>query len=314
MKLQLKVGVYRGGAFWKECWESIRQNLDLLEGVYISFNLSELQDEDVAVIRDFQSEKIHWIRQKRFLSAEQHGVAIDHWLRQFNLEGHVLILCHDDVLIREGLLELQTMNLKETDAVFCAAVVFSGEKAGRRSLIAHELAWQNRAPMSKAVFLSTRDQLLLNISRVVVPAAAFRSDPAVWDLLEYGCWAECCYLCAPETSRIFQTAAPAVGVRWHENSETSRTPRSLRAFDTILFQLYVFSLSQDPCLRRRAAADAGYAMRLEFPRSLLYFIQAWFRLRKLDAWRPADGALMAGYFIRIVVEKILKRLGKGART
>jgi len=313
MKLHLKVAVYRGGTFWKECWESIKQNLDLFEGVYVSFNLSELQDEDVAVIGDLQSEKIHWIRQKRFLSAAQHGVAMDHWLRQFRLDGHVLIFCHDDILIREGLLELHAMNLQESDAAFCAAVVFFEKKEGRRSLVARELAWQSRAPMSPEVFLTTRDQLLLSVSRVVIPAAAFRNDPAVWNLPEYGCWAEFCYLCAPEVSRIFQTAAPAVGVRWHENSETSRTPRSLRVFDTILFQLYMFSRSKDPCLRLRAAKDAGYAMRLDFPRSLLYFVQAQFRLRKLDSWRPADGVLMAGYFIRIVGEKIMKRLGKGAR-
>ena len=35
MKLFLRVAVYNGGVFWRECWESIKENLDIftiLEG------------------------------------------------------------------------------------------------------------------------------------------------------------------------------------------------------------------------------------------------------------------------------------------
>lgn len=51
MKLYLKIAVYRGGDYWKECWASVKQNLEFFEGVFISINYSDLQADDIALIQ-----------------------------------------------------------------------------------------------------------------------------------------------------------------------------------------------------------------------------------------------------------------------
>ena len=172
MKLHLRIAVYRGGAYWKECWESVKENLDLFDGVYISINQSELQEEDIATVRDLRSDKIHLLCQEKYLTAAQHGIVMNNWLKKFHLDGYVYILCHDDILVREGLLELRAMPLQETDAVFCGAHFFSSD--GSEVPDPSQEA-DYTFPVSPEKFVLIHGRLSLNISRLVVPATLFHS-------------------------------------------------------------------------------------------------------------------------------------------
>ena len=307
MQLHLRIAVYRGGDFWRECWESVKENWDLFDGIYVSFNLYEGVKDDIAVIKDTQSDKLHWRRQEEFLSAEAHGRVIDAWLREFNLTGHIFVLCHDDILSREGLLELKALDLKENDAAFCGALFFS-EDGGRKPIIVHELSSDTSLFTPPDIFISTWESKSLNVSRGVIPAMAFHPKVMPWHCLEYGCFAELLYLCTPVTKRIFQTNAPAVKIRAHSGSETRATPPNLYLFDNILLRHYIFSLFPQRDVKLKMASDLGYLFREHPLRGVAYWLRGQLRLLSVKHYRPFAGLAVLWYFVLILCEKISQRL------
>ncbi|MBR4676188.1 MAG: hypothetical protein IKP00_17160 [Victivallales bacterium] len=306
MQLHLRIAVYRGGDFWRECWKSVKENWDLFDGIFVSFNLYDGVEDDIAVMQDIQSDKLHWRRQKEFLSAEAHGRVIDEWLRGFNLKGHIFILCHDDILAREGLLELKALDLKENDAAFCGALFFS-EDGGRKPIIIHELSSDTRFYTPPDIFITTWESKSLNVSRCVIPAMAFHPKVMPCHCLEYGCFAELLYLCTPFTQRIYQTNAPAVKVRCHSGSETRATPPDLYLFDNILLRHYIFTTFPQGDVKLKMASDLGYLLREHPLRGGLYWLRGQFRLLSVEHYSPFAGLKVLWFFVLILWEKLTQR-------
>lgn len=304
MKLHLRIAVYRGGAYWKECWESVKENLDLFDGVYISINQSELQEEDIATVRDLRSDKIHLLCQEKYLTAAQHGIVMNNWLKKFHLDGYVYILCHDDILVREGLLELRAMPLQETDAVFCGAHFFSSD--GSEVPDPSQEA-DYTFPVSPEKFVLIHGRLSLNISRLVVPATLFHSKDVSSNALQYGYWAELCYLCSPFIERICATVKPAVKVRVHNQSEGSFIAPDLYLFDFILFRMQLYSRFRSREIRTMAVTETFYMIRKHLFRGTYDFFLAWVRLTRLGYSRFTTGLEMAFYYVRHTVKRTMHR-------
>ena len=307
MQLHLRIAVYRGGDFWRECWKSVKENLDLFEGVFVSFNLYDGVEDDIAVMQDIQSDKLHWRKQEQYLSAEAHGRVIDAWLRGFNLTGHIFILCHDDILSREGLLELKALDLKEDDAAFCGALFFS-ENGDRKPIIVHELSRDTSIHTPPDIFISTWDSKSLNVSRSVIPAKAFHPKVMPCHCLEYGCFAELLYLCTPFTKRIYQTNAPAVKIRNHSGSESHATPPDLYLFDNILLRHYMFSIFSQQDVKLKMASDLGYLFREHPLQGVIYWLRGQSRLLSVEHYRPFAGLTVLWYFVLILWEKAIHRI------
>ena len=312
MQLHLRIAVYKGGDYWRECWKSVKDNLDLFDGMFVSFNLYEGQEDDIAVMHDVASDKLHWRKQDKFLSAEAHGRVIDAWLRQFNLKGHIFILCHDDMLVRKGLLELRELNLKDNDAVFCGAEIFN-EDDKLKSIIIHELSSNPRICMPPDVFIATWNCKSLNVSRSVIPAILFNQKTMPCHCLKYGCYAELLYLCTPFTKRIYQTYSPAVKIRRHSASETSRTPPSMYTFDYLLFCTYMFSVFPYSDVRFKMASDIGFLLKRHPLCHMFYLLQAQFRLMHVKHYNSWTGLLILGYFLMIFWNKITSKLNCAKR-
>ena len=287
MDMHLRIAVYRGGKLWQECWDSVKKNLDLFEGVYISFNYSETQDADIALIRNETSEKIHWIKQEKTLSAEKHGILIDRWLADFHLNGHIFILCHDDILSREGLLELKEKNLKADEAVIGGYCFFSDDDKSNREIIAHEFCNDSNIPITTEQFISQFEYKMLNVSGIVLPTSIFAHKNLPWQMLWYGCWAELCYLANPYIKNIYQMMSPTVKVRWHQSSETSHTPKNAFLYDSLVLYCHVFSAFANHALRMKMVANIGYLIKKNVWRGFLYFIQIQFSLLRLNYYYPA---------------------------
>ena len=124
MTLSLVVQVYNGGAFWRQCWDSVVANMDLFESIFVSIGSSPVQREDVALVEPFISEKVRLLVQERSMSSVEHGRILDNWVASFEPEGHIFLLCHGDILLREGVLELRSLDLKSGRCRFRAVAVF----------------------------------------------------------------------------------------------------------------------------------------------------------------------------------------------
>ena len=309
MKLHCRISVYRGGIFWKECWKSVLENIDIFDGIYISVNKSDLQEEDIAIIREVKSDKIHWICQDRFLTAVEHGKRLDNWIKNFHLEGHIYMLCHDDILERKGLLELHSLKIRETDAVFCrASFCFQGKR--QLPFLAGEV---NGLPcvMPLERFLLIHDSVALNVSRLVLPAALFNSGKVVPQMLKYGYWAELCYLCNPFTESICTTSEPTVKIRMHDNSEGAVSYPSKLLFDSIVQRLQIFHRFNSGELAVKMAADCFYLIRKNFFPGTIYFFQAQMQLMKIGYFSPLSGIKMVACFIQIAVKRCVKVISSG---
>lgn len=287
MKLFLIVPVYNGGDYWRECWSSIKNNLDFFDGIYISFNYSPKQAEDITLVLDFPSKKLHWIKHDKMMSAVEHSLKIDRWIGSLHLSGHLMILCHDDILLREGLKELSKMELQDGDAVFGSFHFFS-QTGHTQEMTVREFHRDDGQPLPGNEFAFLQDQKFLtyNMSGVILPVKMFRDDFSCWHLLAYGCRAENSHLCNPYVKRVFQTFSPTVSVRWHVDSEGTKMSKEMNQYDTLVYLLVSFVTYKEKYQRNMIARSIGYTIRLSPFRGMRYFLQLQFRLGKLPYYYP----------------------------
>ena len=311
MKLSLKIQVYNGGDYWRECWKSVLENKDIFEQIFVSISKSPKQEEDIALVRGCNLEKLHWIRQDENLTAVEHGKRLDRWVGSFHPEGHIFILCHDDILLREGLLNLKKLDLKQSDAVF-GPYRFFFQDGSRREITVHEFHRDDGQPLDKDmfVFLQDQQQFTYNVSGVTVPAKIFQEDPMPWHLLRYGGYSECCHIIHPMIRHIYQTAVPAVKIRWHAASEGALMKPDDLMHDSIVYHLISTSVAKKPEIRKFQARSVLFVLRHNPFNGIRYFIKLQFKLAKLDFYYPG-GWRIYGYMVRLLAGKavnFLKRI------
>lgn len=303
MNLNLRIAVYRGGDYWRECWESVKQNLDMFDGVYISFNYSELQAADIALIQEEPSEKIHWRKENKTLTAVQHCKNTERWFRKFHIEGHVFMLCHDDILLRDGLLELKKLDLQKNDAAIGGVYAFYQDASlHRRPITIHECCCRSNTPITAFMFCHLFEYRFVNVSGIVVPASIFHHKYGAWLLLHYGHWAEYCFLCNPEIKKIYQTIHPVVKIRLHQASEGANTTQKAYLYDALLQFCHIFSVFPDKTFRMEMVLRIMYTLKKHFFKGILYFIDIQFKARKLDYYYPAAWKIYWYMLIKIITK------------
>lgn len=311
MKLSLLIQVYNGGDYWRECWKSVLENQDLFEQIFISISKSPKQEEDIALVRGCKLEKLHWIRQDEKLTSVEHGKRLERWVGSFHQEGHIFILCHDDILLREGLLKLKELDLDENDAVFGPFRFFSREGSGREITV-REFHRDDGQPIpgEKFCFLQDQQTFTYNISGTVLPSVLFRIPCVPWHFLHYGYRSENCHLCNPYVKRIWQGAVPAVKIRIHPGSEGAHLSPPDMQYDTMVYLLSAFAAYRDSVLRTRLMRSLGYTIRTSPLRGIGYFLLLQARLAKLEYYYP-EAWKMYGFLLRIMNRKavnLLKRI------
>ena len=314
MKLSLLIPVYNGGDYWRECWDSILRNQDVFDQIFVSINKSPKQEEDVAVVSSCKLEKLHWIRQDEKLTAVQHGMRLDRWCGSFHPEGHVFILCHDDILLREGLLKLKELDLKENDAAFGPFHFFSQE-GSIREITVREFHREDNQPVSAESFCFLQDQqaFTYNLSGTILPSVLFRIPRAPWHFLHYGCRSENCHLCNPYVKRIWQTSEPTVKIRTHSGSEGAHLPPDAMQYDTMVYLLSAFATYRRPDLRLGLMRSLGYTILTSPLRGTGYFLLLQIRLAGLGYYYP-EALKIYGYLFRIAGGKAVNLLKRIFRT
>lgn len=311
MKLSLVIQVYNGGDYWREGWKSILENQDVFEQIFVSISKSPKQEEDIALVRGCKLEKLHWVRQDENLSAVEHGKRLDRWVGSFHPEGHIFFLCHDDLLLRDGLLKLKELDLKENDAVF-GPYRFFFQNGSRREITVHEFHREDEYPLDKEsfIFLQDQQQFTYNVSGLVLPAKLFEESPLPWHLLRYGGFSECCHMVHPMIRHIWQTEIPAVKIRWHGASEGALMKPDDHLHDSMVYHLIAASVAESPELREFQTRSVLYLIRLNPASGIRDFITLQFKLAKLDFYYPG-GWRIWGYLFQIAAGKavnLLKRI------
>ena len=304
MKLVLTIQVYNGGDYWRRCWESVKANLDLFDHVFISISKSPVQASDIGLVRESRSDKVHLLVHECGMTAVEHGRRFDEWVASFDPEGFIFSLCHDDILFREGLLELHRLPLCENDAVFGSWKFF---RDGREDRTVTERAFRrpDGTPISGAFlsFMQYQQMFLFNVSGIVIPASLFRARWFPWQQMIRGGHAEPCRVCSPMIGRIFQLQSPAVGIRLRSESEGALLEHFQNQFDTILYLSLAFAVHKDHWLRLFAARSVGNAISSCGFRGIIAFLRVQFRLAPLPGIYPSLLKIY-GYFFLVVVDKV----------
>ncbi len=308
MNLSLLVQVYNGGAYWQECLDSIKENLDLFDAVYVSIGKSPRQEEDIALLQEVHLDKLHWIVQDFNMPSVEHGKRLDQWVRSFHPKGHIFIMCHDDILVREGLLMLKELELTEHDAVFGCFRFFSDDGSSREMTVRE--FYRENGPIEKDefIFLQDQQQFTYNLSGTVLPGKLYSEvHPLPWHLLKYGYFSECAHLVHPMIRWIYQIPVPTVKIRRHSGSEGAKMRLSDLRYDSQLYHLCAFTVARRPEVKAFQTRSVLYLIALSPFRGFWNFLLLQFRLMKVDFYYPG-GLKIYGYILSIIWQKLKNRL------
>ena len=264
MRLNLIIQVYCGGVYWQEAWRSVQSCLDCFENVYVSINYSEIQEQDIAVLTGADPSKVHWIWHENYMTAKEHGIKIYQWLVSLQLQGHLLLLCHDDLLLRDGIEELLSLPDNESDAVFGSFVFFDqGSKSrsigARQFSLASGEAWSN---VTFARFLFD-NRCMISVSGIVLSVAAYTKNMPRIFALKHGCGSEVLLMINPDVKQIRQSRNPSVKIRLRSGSEghmAEQFPFRM-VYDYLFFCLHSFVLISDPQTRISIARTFAVVVR-----------------------------------------------------
>lgn len=248
MRLNLIIQVYRGGAYWAEAWQSVLACLDYVENVCISFNWSELQEQDIAVISGCDSAKVRWICHTRTMTACEHVRVAYAWFSRLSLQGHFFVFCHDDILLPEGMRELAALPDVADEAVFGSFRFFDSD-GRRREIDACQFVLDSGEPWPMPTFVRYLfdNRCLISVTGIVLPVAAYAAITPALFALKHGCGSEFIKMVNPRIRRIRQVRQPVVKIRLHPASDgaaASRFPYRT-AHDYLFFCLRSFVLVED---------------------------------------------------------------------
>lgn len=228
----------------------------------------------------------------------------------------MFILCHDDILLRDGLLELQKLDLKEEDAVFGGhQFYFQNAPMHYRPITVHECCSMTGVPMKKELFFYLFEYRALNVSGIIIPASCWSHHKHMpWDLLSYGFWAEYCLLCMPEIKIIYQTISPLVKIRLHSESEGASAKRNEPniIYDAIFLYCHTFAAIRNENVRDKMIISIIYWLKDHPIRGLWYFIRIQWKMRKLDYYYPEAWKIYC-YIFKKVLQKTIRLFARGAQ-
>lgn len=218
------------------------------------------------------------------MTAVEHGIAFDNCLSSSDLSGHIFYLCHDDILLREGLLELKALEDKNDHAVFGPWRFFS-DSGKQHELTVRQFRKDDGTPMSKAAFGFLLDQQIycMNISGVVIPAEIYKEKKFPWHLCAYGCRSEYLHLSSPQIRYICQLSRPAVKIRQHTGSEGALMSQESNQYDTILYLNLAFSIYPAEETRHFTAYSLGYAIKRNLRKGIYFMFKTQYCL-----WRSGN--------------------------
>ena len=219
MKLSVIIPIYRGGAEWVDCWQAIVANSHLFEKIFLSFNYSDMQTDDLRIIGDVQPANVHVLVHQTKMTATEHSRKIYRWVLSQLPEGFILFLCHDDIIEPDALAEILVRELKTDEAIF-GPFRFTTPDNSRRTVIACEftdsLTGDHRVFANR---LLEKTAVAFTASGLIIHSTVFARLVTTHERMQYGCNAEIFWLCNPLIRKIWQGRRPLVVINVRAESE-----------------------------------------------------------------------------------------------
>jgi hypothetical protein len=231
--LTLCIAVYRGGSYWKECWDSVKGLSHYFDSILISFNKSELQMTDVSVLLADKPENVTYLVQQEYLEPMAHHCE---FIKHVNSD-YVFFLCHDDWLLESGLKEIQTIlnnNHSKMIAIF-GSHEWSGSETTCSGITRELLAYPSGIPVHDFILRDIDNSFNFSISGLVSPAKGLKEKISMRKLFSKGFRYDNFVITYPGIERIFQTQQPSVRIRLHPGQEGSQGYPEERKFDNMSY-------------------------------------------------------------------------------
>ena len=276
LKLTVLIPVYKGGAWFKECLESLVLHKKHIGSVVVSFNKSEMQREDIKIFEIFQKNNndIQCVKivQTISCSAAWHGRLIWWRLRHYMGESHWMVLAHDDVLLPSF-----SDSLKKLESGINGSVAVNPSRSYYDDAIKPEnfifsyfglKAYESGISVNDFISLDFSCHYITNISGVILPRKSLRHAWRLTSLLKHGYRAEYLYLTAYGVEKILGTDAPVIGIRVHRGQEGSCNYKFSRCWDEKIYLVHLLFRTNDKLIKRKILRQSRILRLIFSPREV----------------------------------------------
>lgn len=230
--LTLCIAVYKGGTYWKECWDNVKILTQYFDAILISFNKSELQMTDVSVILADKPENVTYLIQPEFLEPVAHHST---YLKYLNTD-YVFFLCHDDWLLEPGLKEIRPLlNISGSQIAIFGSHEWSESEITNPGITRELLAFPLGITVDDFILKDIDKYFTFSISGVVCPVEGLKEKTSMRKLFSKGFRYDNFVVTYPGIKRIFQTEHPSVRIRLHSGQESRQSYPKERNLDNMTY-------------------------------------------------------------------------------
>ncbi|MEQ9483879.1 glycosyltransferase family A protein [Coleofasciculus sp. F4-SAH-05] len=249
----LLIPVYKGGAYWQECWQSVTPLAHKFDRILVSFNYSELQQQDLQVVEADKPDNVEVIVQPQLLpTITAHLVSlIDHVDTDY-----IFFLCADDWLLEAGLVE--ALELLRNHGNQHISIVGSHEwyeTTECYSIVTQHLSTfpQGMQPPDY-ILMDMHSRFFIQLSGLITSTSSLRTCQPMMKMFSTGWRLDDFVAAHPGINRLQQSLQPSVRIRRHPGqvSQQGALVRLSTVTDNVSYYLIQAFHSSDPLLISRA--------------------------------------------------------------
>ncbi len=232
--LGLVIPVYRGGKFFRDCWESVRPFSDCFDSILVSLNRCDEFEDDLKYLNQNRVSNLTIIYPSEYLEPVEHFLYIFKHVQT----RWIFPLCHDDMLVGENLEKQMDWLLpilqQGSTSIFGNYIIIdeTGEELG----IVDELAGTTM-PIDRFIRYDSMKNWYTNVSGVIYDANNLKRHLHIVKRFKKGFRFEYFLLTLPHVSFVCSPQLPMVKIRWYPGQEGRQPYRDAELSDEMLYWL-----------------------------------------------------------------------------
>jgi len=239
--------VYEGGELWGECWQSVRGIQNDFDEVIIGINQSAAQYEDLKTCKQDLNKNAKIYLQPHNISYVEHLT----WLISKVKSDYIFFLCHDDLIIREGIKDVRTLinkSLYNHIGIFGSQIwVYPNNEELKLELD----PYLGVMPRDKFIIADAAKHFSFNLSGIVGHTDSIKKNLVQSEIFsKYGFRFDNWILTQPNIKSIYQINNPIVKIRVHNGQLGQSTVLKERAFDNISYYFIIALYAKSSILCR----------------------------------------------------------------
>lgn len=307
--LSLCITVYKGGIFWKECWENVKVLSHYFDTILISFNKSEIQMEDVAILLAEKPENVVYFVQNNYLEPIAHHLELIKNLKT----DYVFFLCHDDWLLEPGLKEIHSIlnDMNGEQVAIFGAHEWSESETTHYGVTRELLAFPSGIPLKDFILSDIDNYYSFSASGTVCPVNGLKDKESMIRMFSKGFRYDNFIVTYPGIVRILQTRQPVARIRLHAEQDGQQPYPLERKLDNISYYFIQCLCGPDEefFMHRTIDKMIQYAFSRPIKGTLTHFITL---IKESGSWKISSSKYMLfGY---IFFKKFVKKTFQSIRS